>query len=153
MFWIFKRFCYLYGICIFLSFNQSSLVLVFPLSSLRSLYKVPFYIRWIRLKNGVVLLTSYIPRIAVALFLQFVFVITNNIIKCCSRLTNTFYLFHPFSEFVTTINWVFFLFVLIRKYSFRKGSANPKDEGYLFIIYDKYATTVWHFFIVIKKTK
>jgi hypothetical protein len=58
----------------------------FALSSLRSLYKASFCIRWMRLKNGVVLLTSYVQRIAVTLFLQFVFVITNNNkIKCCSR--------------------------------------------------------------------
>jgi len=39
------------------------------------------------LKYGIVSLTSCIPRIAVTLFLQFVFVITNNKyrIKCCSR--------------------------------------------------------------------
>jgi hypothetical protein len=51
-----------------------------------------------RLKYGVVLLTSYIPRIAVTLFPQFVFVITNNEIKCCSR-NKTFYpLLHHHSK-------------------------------------------------------
>jgi hypothetical protein len=55
----------------------------FPLSSSGSLYKAPFCVGWIQLKNGVVLLTSYIPRIAVTLLLQLVFVITNRI-KCCS---------------------------------------------------------------------
>jgi hypothetical protein len=69
----------------------------FPLSSLRSLYKASFCIRTVRLKYGVVLLTSYIPRIAVTLFLQFVFVITNNKIKCCSR-NETFYPFHHFIQ-------------------------------------------------------
>jgi hypothetical protein len=52
---------------------------------LRSLYKASFCIRWMRLKYAVVLLISCIPSIAVTLFLQFVFVITNNRIKCCSR--------------------------------------------------------------------
>jgi hypothetical protein len=72
----------------YISFHPSLLLYqcsFFPLSSLRSLYKASFCIRTVRLKYGVVLLTSCIPRISVALFLQFVFVITNNKIKCCSR--------------------------------------------------------------------
>ena len=69
----------------FLFFILFPSMLVFPLSSSRSLYKTLICIRWMRLKYGIVLLTSYISRIAVALFLQFVFVITNNKVECCSR--------------------------------------------------------------------
>jgi hypothetical protein len=45
-------------------------------------------------KNGIALLTSYISRIAVTLLLQFVFVITNNTIKCCNRNESFYPLFH-----------------------------------------------------------
>ncbi len=38
---------------------------------------------------------------------------------------------------VLTINWVFLLFVSVRKHSFRKGSANPQDERYLFLLLEK----------------
>jgi hypothetical protein len=68
--------CHIYLVILHPNFT-SARSFFFPLSSLPSLYKTSFCIRWMRLKYGVVLLTSYIPRIAVTLFLQFVFVITN----------------------------------------------------------------------------
>jgi hypothetical protein len=95
--------CHIY-LVILHSIFISARYFFFPLSSLRSLYKASFCIRWMRLKYGIVWLTSCIPRIAVALFLQFVIVITiNNRIKCCSR-NVTFYplLYHLISYYVTT---------------------------------------------------
>jgi hypothetical protein len=73
----------------------------FPLSSLRSLYKASFCIRWMRLKYGVVLLTSYIPRIAVTLFLQFVFVITNNKINAAAVTKSSIHYYIIIQYFVT----------------------------------------------------
>ena len=87
-----KRFWYLYAIYIYLLILHPNFIsarfFFCLLSSLRSLYKEPFCSRWLWLKNGVLLLTSYmyIPKIAVALFIQFFFMITNNKKrKCCSR--------------------------------------------------------------------
>ncbi len=106
----------------------SSIVLssfLFPLSSFCYLYKASFCIRTGRLKYGVVLLTSYIPRIAVTLFLQFVFVITNNKIKCCSR-NETFYPFHHSSKFVTYISIIFVFDIFpFRYFSFVPFSIIP----------------------------
>ncbi len=103
-----KRFFYLQDIRIFSSITLLSSVLVF------SSFLFPLCVIYIRhrsvleqcvLKYGIVSLTSCIPRIAVALFLQFVFVITNNNrIKCCSR-NESFYpiLYHHHLKFVTEI--------------------------------------------------
>src|SRR5271156_53872 len=69
-------------------FHQCSffplLFFLFLLSSFCFLYNVSVCNRSVEQKNGIVFVTSYIPRIAVTLFLLFLFVITNNKIKCCS---------------------------------------------------------------------
>ncbi len=54
-----------------------------------------------RLKYGVVLLTSFIPRIAVTLFLQFVFVITNNKINAAAVTNHSIQYYIINSKFVT----------------------------------------------------
>ena len=95
MFWISKRFCYLYDIYFFLFFILFSSLLVlsfflFPFWYI--LYKTSFCIRIAEQKYGVVFVTSYIPRIAVTLSLLFLFMIINKI-KYCSR--NEYILFIP----------------------------------------------------------
>lgn len=59
------------------------------------------------LKYGIVSLTSFIPRIAVVLLLQFVFVITNNKyrIKCCSRNEIFYPLLHHHFKIRYNIDW------------------------------------------------